>query len=288
VTGGAWPVLVLSLPGCEGRRAPLLAALAAQGIAGELLLGVDGRSSLPAEHAAESDRDGPRHGLVRPMRDTEFACALWREPMHRLIAARRLEGGVVLEDDAIPLPGFSAVLKAESHRGRDLLMLDDDPARVMRGSSRPLLPGFATWDLALNAPRATASSISCAGGSAAAPARSADPPSGGLALRRDAHRGKHRRAAAERPSGRGGGGLGDRRRAQQAGARPRAAATSPLFLPAGGLLAALAAEVVELAARAGGAEVKRRGGASRGQAGDRPVPSRSGHGVSPACRIAPP
>ena len=70
---------------------------------------------------------------------------------------------MVLEDDAIPLPGLGPFLEAEAYRGFDLLMLDYGSARVMRGSSRPLLPCFATWDLALNAPLATGYCISRAG-----------------------------------------------------------------------------------------------------------------------------
>ena len=70
---------------------------------------------------------------------------------------------MVLEDDAIPLPGLGPFLEAEAYRGFDLLMLDYGSARVMRGSSRPLLPGFATWDLAVNAPLTTGYCISRAG-----------------------------------------------------------------------------------------------------------------------------
>jgi glycosyl transferase family 25 len=151
----AWPIFVISLAGCEARRQPLLDALAGLGLTAEVILGVDGRQGLAAEHEPFLDRAGAERNLGRPMRDAEFACALSHQRVYRLIEERGLDGAVVLEDDAIPLPGFGAFLEAEAYRGFDLLMLDYGSARVMRGSSRPLLPGFATWELALNAPLAT-------------------------------------------------------------------------------------------------------------------------------------
>jgi glycosyl transferase family 25 len=158
-----WPILVISLAGCEARRQPLLDALAGLGLAAEVILGVDGRQGLAAEHEPFLDRAGAERSLGRPMRDAEFACALSHQHVYRLIEERGLEGAVVLEDDAIPLHGLGPFLEAEAYRGFDLLMLDYGSARVMRGSSRPLLPGFATWDLAVNAPLTTGYCISRAG-----------------------------------------------------------------------------------------------------------------------------
>ena len=159
----SWPILVLSLAGCEARRQPLLDALAALGREAETILGIDGRHGLAAEHEACIDRDAARRALGRPMRDPEFACALSHQLAYRLIEDRGLEGAVVLEDDAILRPGFAAFLDAGAYRAADLLLLDYGPARVMRHSRRPLLPGVETWALALNPPLATGYCISRAG-----------------------------------------------------------------------------------------------------------------------------
>jgi glycosyl transferase family 25 len=163
VTGPAWPILVISLPGCEERRAPLLAALAGQGLAAEVVPGVDGRTGLPPGCERMIDREGALRRLGRPMRDAEFACALSHQKVYALIAERGLPGAIVLEDDAIPLPGFRAFLDAQAFRAADLLLLDYGSARVLRGSRRPLLPGFESWELAVNAPLATGYAVSAAG-----------------------------------------------------------------------------------------------------------------------------
>lgn len=163
MTSTAWPIFVISLPGCEARRQPLLDALAGLGRPAEVILGVDGRNGLAAEHEPFIDRPGAERSLGRPMRNAEFACALSHQLVYRLIEERGLAGAVVLEDDAIPLPGFGAFLDAAAYQGFHLLMLDYGAARVMRGSSRPLLPGVVTWELALNASAATGYCISRAG-----------------------------------------------------------------------------------------------------------------------------
>lgn len=146
MTDAAWPVFVLSLPGCEARRAPLLAALDSLGIAAEVVLGVDGRQGLPPGLEAEVDREAARRRLGRPMSDAEIACALSHQRIYALIAERGLPGAVVLEDDAIPRPGLAAFLAARGWRGADLTLLGHGTMRVLRWSRREVLPGIATWE----------------------------------------------------------------------------------------------------------------------------------------------
>ena len=163
-TCAAWPVFVISLPGCEARRAPLLDALAAQGIACEVVLGVDGRNGLPPEHEAEVDRPGTRARLGRPMSDAEYACALSHQRVYALILQRGLAGAVVLEDDAIPQPGFGAFLATGAHEGADLTLFDyDDKTRALRGTGRAALPGVTLWTLATTRHLTTGYAISARG-----------------------------------------------------------------------------------------------------------------------------
>ena len=163
MTEPPWPVLVISLPDGEARRAPLLAALTALGIAAEVLPAVDGRRGLPPEHAADIDRDGARRAMGRPLTDAEFACALSHHKAYALLAERGLPGAVVLEDDAIPLPGFAEFLAARAYRGADLTLLDYDGALVMFGSRRRLLPGVDGWELAANTTLSTGYAVSARG-----------------------------------------------------------------------------------------------------------------------------
>ncbi|MCX7685508.1 MAG: glycosyltransferase family 25 protein [Acetobacteraceae bacterium] len=160
MTGPPWPVFVLSLPGCEARRARLLAALTAQGVGFEVVLGVDGRKGLPPEHEAEVDRPGTLRAMGRAMSDAEYACALSHQRIYALIAERGLPGAIVLEDDAIPLPGFAAFLAAGAQEGCDLTLFDYDGARVMIGSRRRPLPGIETWELATGTTLATGYAVS--------------------------------------------------------------------------------------------------------------------------------
>jgi glycosyl transferase family 25 len=164
MTGSAWPIFVISLPGCEARRAPLLAALAAQGLSGEVVLGVDGRNGLPPEHEQEVDRAAARARLGRPASDPELACALSHQRVYGLILARGLPGAVVLEDDAIPQPAFAAFLAAGLHRQADLTLFDyDDKARGLLGTGREVLPGLRLWTLATTRHLTTGYAVSARG-----------------------------------------------------------------------------------------------------------------------------
>ncbi|MCX7685510.1 MAG: glycosyltransferase family 25 protein [Acetobacteraceae bacterium] len=168
-----WPVFVLSLADGVARRAPLLARLAEAGISCEVIPALDGRAGLPAEAEALIDRDAARRRMGRPMRDAEFACALSHLGIYRLIAERRLAGAVILEDDAVPLPGFAAFLAAGAHRRAPFLQFCYGSARVMRGTEREAIPGVVTYELALPAALAVAYSVSAP--AAAALLRAATP-----------------------------------------------------------------------------------------------------------------
>ncbi|MFN6954177.1 MAG: glycosyltransferase family 25 protein [Acetobacteraceae bacterium] len=155
-----WPVLVLSLPDCVARRAPLLAQLADAGIPHEVVPALDGRAGLPAEAEARIDRQAAQRRMGRPLRDAEFACALSHLGIYRLIAERGLSGAVILEDDAVLLPGFAAFLAAGAHRDAPLLQFCYGSARVMRGGARQAIPGVVTRELALPAALTVAYSVS--------------------------------------------------------------------------------------------------------------------------------
>lgn len=133
-----WPVFVLTLPGDEARRAPLMTQLAAMELVAEPVLGVDGRQGLPPEYEPEIDRAAARARMGRSMTDGEFACALSHRAIYRRIVEDGLPGAIVLEDDTILSPGFSALAKEPSLLHLRLLLIDYAYGRAIPFSGRRL------------------------------------------------------------------------------------------------------------------------------------------------------
>lgn len=157
-----WPVLVLTLPGDEARRAPLLAALEQAQIPAWLFFGVDGRKGLPAAYEPQIDRPRAEARMGRPMGNGEFACALSHRALYQAIVARGWPGAVILEDDALLRPGFAPFLAGRGYLASDMVMLDHRAARVARGSARALAGGQA-WRLLLPSLLTTGYTISARG-----------------------------------------------------------------------------------------------------------------------------
>lgn len=110
-----WPIVVLTLPGDEERRAPLVKELERLGLAYELFTGVDGRRGLDEQWESEIDRAAARRYLGYDMTDGEFACALSHREIYRMVVERGWSGAVVLEDDAILGESFAAFLRGDHY-----------------------------------------------------------------------------------------------------------------------------------------------------------------------------
>ncbi|TGD41404.1 glycosyltransferase family 25 protein [Pseudotabrizicola sediminis] len=154
-----WPIFILSLPGEEVRRAPLLQALADMGMSYEVISGIDGRKGIPDCWSSEIDRASASRNFGRDLTDGEFACALSHREIYRQIATRGLPGAIVLEDDAIVGPQFAAFVKQKLYKSATLVMLDHSHARVA-GPSFDLMPGVRMQYLTLPSCLTTAYSIS--------------------------------------------------------------------------------------------------------------------------------
>lgn len=141
-------IFVITLPGDDARRAPLLAALAAQGLEAELVFGVDGRKGLPAACEPEVDRAAALARNGAPMTDGELACALSHRAVYRRVFEDQLGPALVLEDDAIVHPRLREFLAAWNPAPADLLLLDHSRAW---GEKQPLFvsAGFAVHRLNL-------------------------------------------------------------------------------------------------------------------------------------------
>ena len=142
------PVYVLSLPGCEARRAPLLQNLRDLRFEPEVVLGIDGRAGLPCKYEPQIDRVTANRRARRSLTDGEFACAL----SHQAVYARLLEDGhdraIVFEDDAIIDRSLLPVLHDLKDHDFDLALLDHDLARAQRRSRRRLPSGSILWRVA--------------------------------------------------------------------------------------------------------------------------------------------
>ncbi len=126
-----WPIFVLSLPGDEARRQPLLNRMTQMGLPFRLFYGVDGRAGLPADSLPLIDRDATVKRMGRAMTDGEFACALSHQNIYRTILDEGLPGAVVLEDDAILTDDFADYLQAGHHRRQGLTLFDYRFARAL-------------------------------------------------------------------------------------------------------------------------------------------------------------
>lgn len=119
-----WPILVLTLPGDDTRRAPLLDQLAGFGLSYQLFMGVDGRSGLPAQYEAMIDRAMARARLGRDMSDGEFACALSHRAIYDHVRKSGLPGAIVLEDDARLEPDFSRFVASRDYQSVPMVLID--------------------------------------------------------------------------------------------------------------------------------------------------------------------
>lgn len=154
-----WPIIVLSLPGEEARRAPLLQALTEMNLHHEVFLGVDGRDGLSDRWLTDIDRCWAYRNHERDLTDGEFACALSHREIYRLIGTRCLSGAIVLEDDAIVGRKFLTFVQQKHFLEAPLMMLDHSHARVI-GPEKNLLHGLAYRKLSLPSCLTTAYSIS--------------------------------------------------------------------------------------------------------------------------------
>lgn len=139
-----WPIFVLSLEGEEARRAPLLNSLATMGLEAEVLIGVDGRKGLPHWAEAEVNRDvgwGLARRPLRPMTNSELACALSHVLAYRKISDEGLPGAVIFEDDATINDAFKDFVDARGYELAEMVLLGHEETWVRPNSERPLCKG---------------------------------------------------------------------------------------------------------------------------------------------------
>ncbi|RMC34214.1 glycosyltransferase family 25 protein [Paracoccus alkanivorans] len=127
-----WPIFVLTLPGDDDRRQPLLDALDGAGLSYQLFMGVDGRSGLPGEFEALVDRRAALVRLGRSMCDGELACALSHRQIYQHVVTSNLPGAVILEDDGILQQGFADFIRSGDFRHVPMVLIDHAFGRAVR------------------------------------------------------------------------------------------------------------------------------------------------------------
>lgn len=119
-----WPIFVLTLPGDEERRAPLLRRLDGFGLDYELFMGVDGRAGLPDDYRGMVDPDAARDRLGYSMTDGEFACALSHRAIYARLCDDNLPGAIILEDDAQLADGFADFIRSDCYQKLPMTLID--------------------------------------------------------------------------------------------------------------------------------------------------------------------
>ncbi|MEL7027449.1 MAG: glycosyltransferase family 25 protein, partial [Pseudomonadota bacterium] len=119
-----WPIFIISLRDATERRNAVTRRLSAIGLTGQFIDAVDGRNGLPSEFETLIDRASAAAHFHRDLSDAEFACAFSHRRVYQRILDDGLEGAIVLEDDAVPQPGFVEFLAAEGYRAADLILFD--------------------------------------------------------------------------------------------------------------------------------------------------------------------
>lgn len=154
-SGSQIKTFVVTLPGDDARRAPLLAQLEQMGLDYELFFGVDGRAGLPSEYEDMVDRERAYQKYRRDLSDGELACALSHLNVYREIVRHDLQAAIVLEDDAILTGSFHELVRTNPTGPGDLVLLDHSHARVARHGALDIFDGIQARRLLLSACLAT-------------------------------------------------------------------------------------------------------------------------------------
>ena len=116
-----WPIFVISLDDATVRRARFFARLHAIGLDARVIPAVDGRNGLLPADDAKVDRDSARAFYRRDITDAEFACTLSHRRAYEALLASDHPGAIILEDDAVPAPGFRAFLEGEGYLAAEMI-----------------------------------------------------------------------------------------------------------------------------------------------------------------------
>ena len=155
-----WPIFVISLSDSTSRRKLLSEQLSILGIEFEIIEAIDGRKGLPAQYEPFIDRVATLKGFDREMTDGEYACALSHQKTYGIILERDIPGAIILEDDAIPTPGFKRFIETKAYNAGDLIQLAYHNTFVKIKGKKQLFDSVCLRPVYCNSFQTTAYSIS--------------------------------------------------------------------------------------------------------------------------------
>lgn len=154
------PILAISLADSTDRRTALAGAMEALGLGFRLVDAIDGRSGLPAGYDGRFDQDAARRRLGRRLSPAEIAASLSHALAYRAMLDEGHAHALILEDDAIPLPGLPGFLDAKGYEAAPMVLLHHLNARVLPGVRATAPDGTRLRELALPCFRAAAYTVS--------------------------------------------------------------------------------------------------------------------------------
>lgn len=117
------PVYVVSLPDAIERRAGIKRQLDSLGVAFEFVDAVRGSALTKEQRAQMVGPESETIALIdRPMTDGEIGCSLSHQHIYEKVLKEGHQYAMVLEDDALLLPGFADALKAAIGQDIDILL----------------------------------------------------------------------------------------------------------------------------------------------------------------------
>ena len=155
-------VFVLTLPGDDARRAPLLNELERQGIDYELFFGVDGRHGLSPKHEAMIDRRAAEKAMRRTLTDGEFACTLSHRAIYEKMLTEDLDAVLILEDDALITPRLGEFVRAGGLYAAPMILLAHSRVSVSRMPGKRFQDFGRLWRVVLSPSMATGYVVSAA------------------------------------------------------------------------------------------------------------------------------
>lgn len=148
----AIPVFIISLDDASERRAPLLAMLKKYDVRYEIVSAVDGRIGLPEKFEHDVDRPGAIAEWGRELTSAEYACALSHQIIYKKMVTEKINGAVVLEDDAIVGQKFADFTKQPCPRWADLVMFNHFRSLVWQFPWRRILKDVNVYRHARKSP----------------------------------------------------------------------------------------------------------------------------------------
>ncbi len=145
-------IFIISLSDARHRRRALVDHLGSLGLQAQIQEAIDGRGNIPEIYEPMLARSLANEKAGRPLTDMEFACALSHISIYRTMITEEIQDAVVLEDDAVLLPGFDMIVRSPMPHWADLILFDHKNCFVRRIGGRRKLQKISAHQIAYRTP----------------------------------------------------------------------------------------------------------------------------------------